>query len=548
MKQLICVLALAGSLPYFSAAQSVGIGTASPHASAMLDVNSSSKGLLPPRMTWTEIQAISSPAAGLVVYDTGVQSLRMYNGTRWVVIGTLQKNLNDAPGFFSSTMIGGFSQAFQPRVKMLADGYVIVTASFGQTITFPVLGDITASGLIDLFIAKFDPLGNPVWIKTIGGVDPNADYLLSTDVQTDVAGNILLCGYFYGAVDLNPSASVDMHTSAGASDVFFAKYDASGNWIWGRHFGDVNDESISAICSDAFSNVYLGGYFSATVDFDPSVAASTLNSFGSTDMFLSKFDPSGNFLFVKQIGGSSPDSLFDIVLRSSGLSVAVVGKFAGTADFDPTAVVNSLVSAGSDDGFLGVYDLNGNLTFIGGLGGTGTDEIRTVAAGSDGATLYAGSFTGTADIGLSTLTSIHTSAGGRDGFAARIFGIGAQWSKPFGGTDEDYATDIKANPSNEAYVTGKFYSPVFSFASSSISNYGGGDAFLLKASSQGDNIWMQKAGGKGAFYDNVYSFDMNASGTRLFIAAEMSFGSFIGFDGQRVDNYPHMFVLFRYEE
>jgi hypothetical protein len=548
MKQLTWLLVFASCFPFTLPAQSVGIGTVSPHMSAMLDISSNNKGFLPPRMTWSEIQSIVSPASGLVVFDTGIQSLRMYNGSRWVVLGTVTKDLNDAPGYFTSGNISGFYQATQPRVKMLPDGSAIVTGSFGGTITFPIVGNITASSAIDIFIAKYDPLGNPVWVKAFGGPNPTTDYAFNTDVQTDAAGNIILCGYFYGAIDLNPAAPTDLHTSAGSNDVYFAKYDANGNWLWGKHFGDVNDEWISAICTDGSSNVYLGGYFSATLDFDPSVAASTLNSFGSTDMFISKFDPAGNFLFVKQIGGSSPDSLFDMVLRSSGLSIGVVGKFAGTADFDPTVTVNNLVSAGSDDGFLAVYDLNGVLTFIGGMGGTGTDEIKAVAAGSDGATLFAGSFTGTADLLPGGSTSIHTSSGGRDGFAGRVFGFGVIWAAPFGGAGEDYATDIKANSSNEAYVSGKFYSPVFYCINAGMTNFGGGDAFILKTSSQGDFRWMKKAGGRSGFYDNIYNFDMNSTGTRLFIPAEMDFSAYIGFDGQRVDNYGNTYVLFRYEE
>jgi hypothetical protein len=548
MKLLLYLLVTVGCLPYYSAAQSVGIGTAAPHASAMLDISSNNKGLLPPRMTWTEIQAIASPAAGLVVFDMNIQALRLYSGSRWVVLGTVQKDLNDAPGYVTSGMISGTSQAIQPKVKMLPDGSAIVVGSFGGTIDFPVVGSITATSAVDIFIAKYDALGNPVWVKSFGGPNPAQDIAINNDVQTDAAGNILICGYFYGDIDLNP-AGTDLHTSAGSYDVYFAKYDPAGNWIWGRHFGGMSEEWISAICTDGSSNIYLGGYFSATLDFDPSVAASTLNSFGSTDMFLSKFDPAGNFLFVKQVGGTSPDSLYDIVLRSSGLSMAVVGKFAGTADFDPTVTVNNLVSAGSDDGFLGVYDLNGNLTFIGSIGGTGTDEIRAVAAGSDGATLFAGSFTGTADLNIGTSVSNYTSAGGKDGFAARIFGFGVIWSRPFGGTADDYATDIKTNPSNEAYVSGKFYSPVFSCINANMTNYGGGDAFILKIGNQGDNLqWMKKAGGRSGFYDNVYNFDMNTTGTHLFIPAEMDLGTFIGFDGQRVDNYYHLYVLYRYEE
>ena len=61
----------------------VGIGVAIPAASSILDLTSANKGFLPPRMTTTEINAISSPAAGLVVYNTTLAALCFYDGSGW---------------------------------------------------------------------------------------------------------------------------------------------------------------------------------------------------------------------------------------------------------------------------------------------------------------------------------------------------------------------------------------------------------------------------------------------------------------------------------
>jgi hypothetical protein len=63
--------------------QRVGVGTASPNAAAMLDVSSTTKGFLPPRMTTAQRDAISSPPAGLVIYNTSTNVLNFYNGSAW---------------------------------------------------------------------------------------------------------------------------------------------------------------------------------------------------------------------------------------------------------------------------------------------------------------------------------------------------------------------------------------------------------------------------------------------------------------------------------
>ena len=64
----------------------VGIGTTSPSASALLDVTSTTAGFLPPRMTTAQRDAISSPAAGLMVYNTSTNKLNFYNGTAWEAV------------------------------------------------------------------------------------------------------------------------------------------------------------------------------------------------------------------------------------------------------------------------------------------------------------------------------------------------------------------------------------------------------------------------------------------------------------------------------
>jgi hypothetical protein len=64
--------------------QSIGIGTSSPNASAILDVSSSAKGILIPRMTTSQRAAITSPATGLIVFDTNTNSFWFFGGGAWI--------------------------------------------------------------------------------------------------------------------------------------------------------------------------------------------------------------------------------------------------------------------------------------------------------------------------------------------------------------------------------------------------------------------------------------------------------------------------------
>lgn len=70
----------------FDNGTSIGLGTASPNASAILDVQSTTKGLRLPNMTTTQKNAIASPAAGLMIFDTTLGKACIYTGSAWQTI------------------------------------------------------------------------------------------------------------------------------------------------------------------------------------------------------------------------------------------------------------------------------------------------------------------------------------------------------------------------------------------------------------------------------------------------------------------------------
>lgn len=77
------LLSLLSSVIYIQSNAQIGIGTTSPHSSAILDVESTNKGFLPPRLTKTERNSISSPNAGLFIYNTNSKCIQYYTGSFW---------------------------------------------------------------------------------------------------------------------------------------------------------------------------------------------------------------------------------------------------------------------------------------------------------------------------------------------------------------------------------------------------------------------------------------------------------------------------------
>jgi Protein of unknown function (DUF1566) len=97
MKSIISLL-LVTFFVSFSHAQNVGIGTTNHDSSAVLDVASTAKGFLPPRMTSTQRDAIASPATGLTIYNTTNKSLESFNGTAWAASGATAHFIGESYG------------------------------------------------------------------------------------------------------------------------------------------------------------------------------------------------------------------------------------------------------------------------------------------------------------------------------------------------------------------------------------------------------------------------------------------------------------------
>jgi len=88
-------LSLLFSLISIIATAQVGIGTTSPDASSVLDIQSTTKGILIPRMTTAQRTAISSPTDGLLVYDTTEQSFFFYTSSSWSELASNTGELDD---------------------------------------------------------------------------------------------------------------------------------------------------------------------------------------------------------------------------------------------------------------------------------------------------------------------------------------------------------------------------------------------------------------------------------------------------------------------
>lgn len=350
--------------------------------------------------------------------------------------------------------MGGADYDFGNAITIDATGNLYVTGAFQTTADFDpgaVTTNLVSAGDYDVFVAKLDANGTLLWARGMGG----ANYSTASAITVDASGNVYTTGSFWSSGDFDPGAGTVTLTSAGITDVFLSKLDASGNYVWAKAMGGTGQDESYSLALDASGNVYTTGYFNGTVDFDPGAGTATRTAAGSADIFVSKLNTSGTYVWAKSFGGASDDMGQSITVDGSG-NVYTVGKFQGTVDFDPGAGTVNRTSAGNTDLFTLKLDASGNYLWAHGMGDTGYDQGKVVTVDGSGNVYTTGIFSGTVDFDPGAGTFNLSSSGGTDMYIAKYSAAGNfLWAGAIGGYN-DSPSALVLDATGNLYVSGYF--------------------------------------------------------------------------------------------
>jgi hypothetical protein len=287
-------------------------------------------------------------------------------------------------------------------------------------------------------------------------------------------------------------------------------------WLWATGAGGTDDDLGTAIATDSQGNQYVTGTFMGTAAF----GATSLTSRGTTDIFITKLDSDGNFLWAVQAGGTGEDGSHGISVDTSA-NVYITGYFQGSASFGST----SLTSAGNYDIFATKLDSNGSFLWAAAAGGTSFDQGYGIAVDASGNVYLTGYFRQDATFGFTTLSN----NGNSDIFAAKLDSDGNfLWAVSAGGTGYDQGSAISVNDAN-VYLTGSFNSSTIVFGSTTLTSSGYYDVFVAKLNTAGNWLWAKSAGGSNT--DVAFSIALDASANvclaGYFESATAYFGSII---------------------
>ncbi len=405
----------------------------------------------------------------------------------------------------------GLGSAEGYSVAVDESGVSVVTGTFQETVIFgrdePNATTLTSVGNGDIFIARYDANGDLLWVKAVGA----AGYDRGNAVAFDAQGDSYVVGHFVGVATFGEGPAARTLTSSGSGDLFLAKLDSAGNFLWVQQAGG-NIGAISAIAVDADGGSYITGSFAGTTTFAPDTPqAILLSSSGDTDLFVARFDANGELLWVNQAGGSAADSGRGIAIDADGHSY-VTGTFAGTATFAPaTPQAITLTSNGGTDLFVARYAANGDLLWARKAGASDNDYGQAIAVDEAGNSTVAG-------------------AQGSQLYVARYTVDGNRlWIGVTGGVASNaWGNAVAVDAAGNSYVVGEFTGGTsFSFLRGNtnfvqfgLKNSGASDGFLATYNADGTQMWARAMG--GSLYDTAYGIAVDGAGNSVVTGAFMS--------------------------
>ncbi len=401
----------------------------------------------------------------------------------------------------SNNIDDGNGVAVDTEGNVFTTGYFKSTATFGPGEANPVVS--TALGQ-DVFVAKYGPGGGLRWVR-----QARAQAAWGVGVGADGAGNCYLFGYFGPQITFAAGESGEVKFDALANDLFLAKYDRDGNFVWARKAGGSFSEYAGALAVDAPGNCYVTGrYGSDPATFGESEPNETklagLGGNNGEDIFVAKYDTNGKLQWAKSAGGRTGNRGSGIAVDGAGNSY-VVGRYSLVSTFgsgEPNETTLNGPLGGNDEIFVAKFGPNGNLAWVrSGEGGAEHDQGNAIAVDAAGNSIATGTFRGIAPFGAKFNQAQLDVVAADDIFVVKHDTDGnLQWVKMAVGPDSEFSLAVAMDLTGNAYITGYGFNVTFGAGETGETNVvgpGGDDIFLAKYDTKGVVQWAKSAGGFG---------------------------------------------------
>jgi hypothetical protein len=398
----------------------------------------------------------------------------------------------NSPEFLWAKQLGGTKENIGEGIVADKAGNIYVTG-FLDFENYPSIGTHiwhTKGGKV--FLAKYDSTGKLLWLKKASGGRKNKDHAKGYAVAVDDFGYIYVTGYFNGKINFDDIEFV----AHGYQDAFLAKYDADGKLIWVRQSGGAGGfVKLGGVAADKKGNVYITGNFVGKAMFGTSetISKSGINPGHQSDVFLVKYDSSGNVLWLCQAGEAGENTGFGVAVDSQE-NVFIVGRGNVSINFDQTKITNSLED--NLNGFITKYNRDGKVLWAQATAGLYMGERNNIAVDKVGNVFVAGSFNFNPKFGGISLTA--KPERNDDIFLVKYDADGKiLWGKSAGGTGLDHCLGVATDETGNVYMVGDFmesadFGNIHVQGKPEDSRLGPySPLFVAKYNSVGDAIWIK---------------------------------------------------------
>ena len=242
-----------------------------------------------------------------------------------------------------ATDFGGVGGDYGGRIAVDASGNVYASGTYTDA-TVPYINSsgthLSLAGnasLPSVYTLKLNAAGSIVWADGFTGVGNTS----AGGLAVDATGNVFVSGTIrdttrFGSISLAPNGYPN-------SNAFVTKVNPDGSVAWAEKVGGIQAAIGTDVQVDSLGNVYLGGEFTSTTNFDPTgKTTANLNGFGALDIFIDKLDANGNYLWARQAGGAANDYLRAMSVAAPD-DVRIVGLYTPAATFN-TVTLNDLTN------------------------------------------------------------------------------------------------------------------------------------------------------------------------------------------------------------
>ena len=419
-----------------------------------------------------------------------------------------------------------------------------------------------------------DPCGGTgefQWFKPFGGAGDE----LGVRLAFDGAGNLVLAARGTSSIDFGGGPL----QSAGAYDLFLARFDPAGKHLWSRRFGDGANQFDDgyALAVDPAGQIAVAGDFQGTIDlgggpliaknigdpflarfapdgqhlwsrafktgsyaypqalaFDPDgnlliagyffvsldLGGGTMNSAGMVDAFAAKLDPDGNHLWSQRFGDPQGQYVLGLAVDPGG-DLFLGGGFSGSIDLGK----GPLLSAGDNDVFLARLDPAGNAVWSRRYGDAKSQVLRDLALDGKGRIILGGDLSGTIDLGGGPIGDASSHP-----FVAQLDGAGKHLWSHLVSTGGGNLRGLAVDGPGAVLLTGDF-SGAGDFGGGNLVSAGGTDIYVVKLGSDGKHVWSQRFGD----FAGQIGHDIDGSDAG-FVAVTGSFSGGVNFGGGPVNS------------